>query len=57
MNVKDLIVGNFYVYEVRGICQYVKPEYINGDLYYLFHFKNKRKCYARAIDVEKKYYF
>jgi transcription-repair coupling factor (superfamily II helicase) len=57
MNVKDLIEGNFYVYEVRGICKYVKPEYINGDLYYLFYFKNKRKCYARTVDVETKYYF
>lgn len=57
MNVKDLRVGDFYVYSERGICEYAREDYINEDLYYLFYFKNKRKCYARAIDIENKFYF
>lgn len=57
VKVKELRIGDFYINIERGICQYMGLDYVSGKEYHLFHFANRRCCYASDESIEKKYYF
>lgn len=57
MNVKDLKAGDFYIYVDRGICQYIKKEWVGGRELHLFYFAKRRHCYASDETIQEKYYF